>query len=248
MTSSDKLQIQRFQQSLNEALVLDGKISQRELCKRLDITIGTMTKYLRGEVNPFDVKTRITMNLAAELKMTPESLYNFFKTGKYGNGVDIDAVESWIRSSAGQADFPRILNSLAFSQNKSLELASVTSIDNSKVRFTDEGAKAFLRCVRENIQQTSDELGITYEAALSDLIPIITKNFKPNYVVYAMRAISKDDKDYVDTYKGEMLYDCWKAHEWSCPLCTSLKEWSGKSYKAVEKTLADAQVISPRMY
>ena len=128
MSSLNDTQIKRLQKALNEALIQNGKISQRELCKRLDITIGTMTKYLRGEVNPFDIKTRITMNLAKELKVTPEALYNYFNTGEYGKSVNIDAVESWIRSSAGQADFPRILTSLAYSQNKSLEHSVVAEM------------------------------------------------------------------------------------------------------------------------
>jgi transcriptional regulator with XRE-family HTH domain len=134
MTSSNNhLQIERLQRVINEILIREA-ISQRELSRRIDITIGTMTKYLRGEVNPYDIKTRITINLARELKVTPDSLYEFFATGEYKSTTNIEAVESWIRSSAGQEDLPRILSSLAYSQNKALQSASVDieSINNEK--------------------------------------------------------------------------------------------------------------------
>ena len=69
----EQLEVSRFIKSLNQYLV-KNKLSQRKGCEKLEITIGTMTKYLRGEVNPFDVKTRITRNLARELGVTPEAL------------------------------------------------------------------------------------------------------------------------------------------------------------------------------
>jgi hypothetical protein len=77
-----------------------------------------MTKYLRGEVNPFDVKTRITRNLARELGMTPDSLYTYYETGEYKDGVTIQDVESWIKSTSTTDDLPRILDALSHSQSK----------------------------------------------------------------------------------------------------------------------------------
>ena len=127
--SSSSTQIERFINSLTQLLVAE-KISQREACKRLDITIGTMTKYLRGEVNPFDVKTKITRNLARELGITPDALYSFYETGVYKDSVTIQDVESWIKSTSTTDDLPRILNALSQSQtkeNKTTEKPSATS-------------------------------------------------------------------------------------------------------------------------
>ena len=113
----DQLEVSRFIKSLNQYLV-KNKLSQRKGCEKLEITIGTMTKYLRGEVNPFDVKTRITRNLARELGVTPEALYTYFETGEYKDSVTIQDVESWITSSISADDLPRILNALSHSQIK----------------------------------------------------------------------------------------------------------------------------------
>ena len=97
-----------FVRAINQALVV-GKCSQRTLCTRLDITIGTLNKYRREMVDPFDVKTRITRGLAAQLGVTTESLYNYFDTGNYGDQVDIDVVSSWIKSESGAEDLSKIL-------------------------------------------------------------------------------------------------------------------------------------------
>jgi len=241
MSSLNDTQIQRLQRAINEALIQNGKISQRELCKRLDITIGTMTKYLRGEVNPFDIKTRITMNLAKELKVTPEALYNYFNTGEYGKSVNIDAVESWIRSSAGQADIPRILTSLAYSQNKTLETAGVAAIRKEDIRFSDEGCQAFLDCVLENIDTYATEKGWTHENAMSDLVPFITKNFKVNFLADAIKTMS-GDQSARENFRGSVANVVFQAHDYVCPIITTMKEWTGKDHKELQEKL-DLAVI-----
>tara|TARA_R100001463_G_scaffold16069_3_gene41761 strand:- start:2984 stop:3763 length:780 start_codon:yes stop_codon:yes gene_type:complete len=113
-----------FVRAINQALAV-GKCSQRTLCTRLDITIGTLNKYRREMVDPFDVKTRITRGLAAQLGVTTESLYNYFDTGHYGDQVDIDVVSSWIKSESGAEDLSKILTALSESQ----------SVNNQKTLF-----------------------------------------------------------------------------------------------------------------
>ena len=93
------------------------KLSQRKASEKIEITIGTMTKYLRGEVNPFDVKTRITRNLARELGMTPDALYSFYETGEYKDDLSISDVVSWIKSTSKFDDLPSILEALSVSQS-----------------------------------------------------------------------------------------------------------------------------------
>tara|TARA_R100001443_G_scaffold59117_1_gene69499 strand:+ start:1020 stop:1802 length:783 start_codon:yes stop_codon:yes gene_type:complete len=122
-----------FVRAINQALVV-GKCSQRTLCTRLDITIGTLNKYRREMVDPFDVKTRITRGLAAQLGVTTESLYNYFDTGEYGDQVDIDVVSSWIKSESGTDDLPKILNALSESQSVRSVDTAVTPIMSSTPR------------------------------------------------------------------------------------------------------------------
>ncbi len=241
MSSLNDTQIKRLQKALNEALIQNGKISQRELCKRLDITIGTMTKYLRGEVNPFDIKTRITMNLAKELKVTPEALYNYFNTGEYGKSVNIDAVESWIRSSAGQADIPRILTSLAYSQNKTLEKVGVAAIKKEDIQFTEEGCKAFLDCALENMEIYSEEKGWTQENAMSDFVPHLAKYFKVSFLGDAIKILSGDEEA-LKGYGPVLFGKVYKMHDYNCPLIASLKSWTGKELPEMEELLEQAMV------
>ena len=87
------IRINRFKDRLNKALGADanrekgmstskGVKSQRALCSDLEITIGKMTKYLRGEVDSFEVKIRIQQKLASTLNMSLDSLMVFYSTGK----------------------------------------------------------------------------------------------------------------------------------------------------------------------
>jgi len=110
-------EIKRFIESLNQAMVMHD-ISQRKLGDEIGVSIGTVTKYLRGEVNPFDVRSRITRNLATKLGITTEALYNFYDTGEYKDTLTIKDVESWIRSTSESKDLPRILSALSVSQKK----------------------------------------------------------------------------------------------------------------------------------
>lgn len=107
----DKQQIARFINVLNHAMAA-GNLSQRGLCNRIDITIGTLTKYLRGDVLPFRVGLKIQWNLARELGVTLDALCAYYEEGEYATSVSVDVVESWIRSEAGQADLPRLMMSL----------------------------------------------------------------------------------------------------------------------------------------
>lgn len=104
-------QIERFIKALNQAMVLNG-LSQRGLCERLGIQVGTLTKYLRGEVAPMKVGTGIQAALAKELGVTFDALVGYFREGEYITGVSVQDVESWLRSDAGQEDMPALMAAL----------------------------------------------------------------------------------------------------------------------------------------
>ena len=107
----ESVQIKRFISALNQAQVVH-RTSQRGLCDLIGITIGTLTKYLRGEVAPLKVGTGIQEDLAAALGVTLDALLHYYRTGEYATAVSIDQVESWIRSEAGQQDLPTLMASL----------------------------------------------------------------------------------------------------------------------------------------
>lgn len=109
--SVDSTQVKRFRGALMQAMALKS-YSQRELCEKLGITIGTMTKYLRGSVDPMKVGVAIQANLAKELGVTLDALMSYYTTGEYETSVTVADVESWIRSSAGQENMPGLMKSL----------------------------------------------------------------------------------------------------------------------------------------
>jgi len=110
-TTTEKEQIARFIACLNQAMVA-GKHSQRDLSARIGITIGSLTKYLRGDVAPLRVGFGIQAELARELGVTLDALYAYYLQGEYVTEVSLEQVESWIRSEAGQQDLPRLMGSL----------------------------------------------------------------------------------------------------------------------------------------
>lgn len=110
-TEQEREQIGRFIKALNHAMVLNG-VSQRALCQMIGIKVGTLTKYLRGEVAPMKVGVGIQAALAEALGVTPQALLSYYRDGEYLTDVTLEQVESWIRSDAGQSDFPVLMASL----------------------------------------------------------------------------------------------------------------------------------------
>ena len=110
-TATEKEQIARFINCLNQAMVA-GKHSQRGLCDCMGITIGSLTKYLRGNVAPLRVGLGIQAALAHELGVTVDALYAYYTRGEYVTEVTVEQVASWIRSDAGQSDLPQLMESL----------------------------------------------------------------------------------------------------------------------------------------
>lgn len=104
-------QIERFTRSLHQAMVASGS-SQRGLSQEIGVTIGTMTKYLRGEVAPLRVGLGIQQRLAGVLGVTLDALCHYYETGEYATEIRLDDVVSWIRSEAGQEAMPQLMGSL----------------------------------------------------------------------------------------------------------------------------------------
>ena len=232
---TNQIQIERFIQSLNQALVSKkGKLSQRELCKNLDITIGTMTKYLRGEVNPFDVKTKITRNLAHELGLTPEALYNFYETGEYKDDLTIEDVESWIKSTSGVADLPRILDALSISQSAKVE--KQTEPVKEEVFFTDEGAVKAGEIARSIFKAHALKLSMTPEDAWSSYLPHVKKsthntkkhiNFIKELVLGWCEMNGSTMKEFAQDYND-------------CPANMAFEGWIGAKNKKLDKAVMAA--------
>lgn len=110
-TAREKEEIARFIKSLNQAMLLRG-LSQRALCDRIGIQVGTLTKYLRGEVAPAKVGFGIQADLAKVLGVTSDALLAYYREGHYATDLSLPDVASWIRCEAGQGDLPELMQSL----------------------------------------------------------------------------------------------------------------------------------------
>ena len=99
----------RFVNALNTALV-SNRYSQRKLCAHIGVTIGTMTKYMRGGINPLKVGTEVQEKLAEALGVNLPSLIAYYRTGEYASHITREDVTSWIRSEGAQEDIPFILD------------------------------------------------------------------------------------------------------------------------------------------
>ena len=90
-------------QNINAIATKSGvkkQLSQRDLAKLLGITIGTVTKYLRGEVDPLNVGSGIQKNLASCLSMSLDSLMNFYSSGEIKSDLNADEGSSWIKENS----------------------------------------------------------------------------------------------------------------------------------------------------
>ena len=118
---------ERFVRAIRTALVGPPELSQRDLCKKLGVTIGSLSKYLRGEVAPDKVGFGVQCKLAATMGHTTDSLMRFYETGEWSSATSLSDVVDWIRSAAGQSDLPALLESMQIMTNRSLEGSSDAS-------------------------------------------------------------------------------------------------------------------------
>ena len=163
-----RLQKERFVQSLKQALIAN-KYSQRALCEALGITIGTLTKYLRGAVDPSKVGVAIMRNLAKELGFTTNTLLNFYETGEYHSSLTIDDVASWIRSEAGQADLPTLLTAMSQSTQQDLPAVPLDSIEgvSAFAGFSDSEAAEWSKNMHEAVRELCSVLNASAREAWS---------------------------------------------------------------------------------
>lgn len=129
--------IERFVSAIGEAMVFN-KFSQRALAAHCGVTIGAITKYLRGEVAPENTSFGVQIQLAKAIGVTVDSLWRYYETGEYASGLGVDQVESWLRSESGQEDLPVLMDSLQQAGRRWLEKEGKTGEGHVRAR---RGAK-----------------------------------------------------------------------------------------------------------
>ena len=115
---------ERFVKAIRTALIGPPARSQRELCAELGITIGSLSKYLRGEVSPAKVGFEVQANLARVLGHDIDSLHRYYSTGKWESELTLEDVMGWLQSQAVAEDLPQIMQSLALASTRMSESGS----------------------------------------------------------------------------------------------------------------------------
>ena len=113
-----KAEIERFIKALRTALMTPPELSQRDLCAAIGVSIGSMSKYLRGEVSPFKVGLEIQSKLAKVLGHSLDSLMLYYETGEWESDLSLEDVTSWLQSQAGAEDFAAVMQSLAVASTR----------------------------------------------------------------------------------------------------------------------------------
>ena len=244
MPSTSAQRIKRLIFKLNEALTQhEGKVSQRDLCQLMGITIGTMTKYMRGEVDPRDIRTRITFNLSKVLKITPEALYNYFETGKQTTTISVDQVQSWIRSECGQEDLPLILESLAFSQKK--VASGERKVEEPKFGMPvkgikKEGVKIITKSFEKIFTEECKKRKMNNIEAMAELTPTIQEVFKPTFWGNVMNIISQNTWSKMTE---EQMIAAYNEHDFECPMVKLLESFTNKEQDDLRDTCTASMIL-----
>ena len=160
----------RFVVLLKEILVKKG-ISQRELSRRLGIKIGTLTRYLKGDVNPYDVKLGIQRALTEELGITMAALYARLDGTDAPSDLSVKDVSSWIRSTATPEDMATLFQSQQEAQLRHLErlTVGVKTTRPGWIPIDEERAEAISSLQNHFFEKISEAKGLSKKEAWTQL-------------------------------------------------------------------------------
>ena len=127
---------ERFVRAIRTALVGPPELSQRDLCKKLGVTIGSLSKYLRGEVAPDKVGFGVQCRLAGVMGHTVDSLMRYYETGEWSS--ETSAVKTWSTGFAvtqARMILPAILESMSAMAWRSAEVKISALVQPSKADY-----------------------------------------------------------------------------------------------------------------
>ena len=160
----------RFVTLLKEILVKKG-ISQRELSRRLGIKIGTLTRYLKGDVNPYDVKLGIQRALTEEMGVTMAALYARLDGTDAPSDLSVKDVSSWIRSTATPEDMATLFQSQQEAQLRHLErlTSGVKTTRPGWIPIDEERAEVISGLQNHFFEKISEAKGLSKREAWAQL-------------------------------------------------------------------------------
>ena len=220
----DAPETDRFVTLLKEILVKKG-ISQRELSRRLGVKIGTLSRYLKGDVNPYDVKLGIQRALTEELGITMAALYSRLDGTDAPSDLSVKDVSSWIRSSASPEDMAQLFQSQQEAQLRHLErlTAGAKTSNPGWIPVDDERAEAISNVQNYFFEKISEAKGLSKREAWAELKAHF-EIFLNEKEVAKMQEVAFG----MDTWPPQMMEECilrtWPER---CQVQQAFQNWAG---------------------
>ena len=214
----------RFVVLLKEILVKKG-ISQRELSRRLGIKIGTLTRYLKGDVNPYDVKLGIQRALTEEMGVTMDALYAKLDGTDAPSDLSVKDVSSWIRSTATPEDMATLFQSQQEAQLRHLERLTVGAKTTRPgwIQIDDERAEVISGLQNHFFETISQAKGLSKREAWTQLRSHL-EIFMNDKEMSKMQEVAFG----MDTWPPELLEEyVLKTWPERCQIQQAFQNWSG---------------------
>ena len=231
----------RFVVLLKEILVKKG-ISQRELSRRLGIKIGTLTRYLKGDVNPYDVKLGIQRALTEEMGVTMSTLYARLDGTDAPSDLSVKDVSSWIRSTATPEDMAQLFQSQQEAQLRHLErlAAGVKTTRPGWIQVDDERAEVISGLQNYLFEKISEAKGLSKREAWTQLRSHM-EIFMNDKEMSKMQEVAFG----MDTWDPELLEEnVLKTWPERCQIQQAFQNWAGYGEFPNCATLPTAEVAA----
>ena len=237
-----ELRIERFKSVLTESMITN-QYTQRKLCDELGITIGTMTKYLRGAVDPNRVATEIQAALAKSLGKTTDALLHFYESGDYGSELTMQQVVSWCTSQMSQGDIPVLLAAISRGSDPLLKGSEPPALPQTVRGVTEADAALFGQMI-SGAMQLLNEKGINERKAWRQIA----------FQLDEMECEEQEISDIQSMFNGEVEYSVeWLQAKFThfrakgfdnCPCITALKSFDVLAdFKPLETVSSKATLV-----
>lgn len=232
---------ERFVALLKE-LLIKKKISQRELSRRLGIKIGTLTRYLKGDVNPYDVKLGIQRALTDEWGVSMATLYSRLDGTEAASELSVKDVSAWIRSVATPEDMTTLFQSQQEAQLRHLErlAVSVKTTSSNWIPVDDERAENISGFQNHFFEKVTEVKGVSKREAWAQLkthLQIFMSDIeiaKAQEVVFGISCWSPEALE-------EFILKTWPDR---CQIQQAFQNWAGLGEFANFATLPSAEMVA----
>ena len=239
-----ELRIERFKSVLTEAMITN-QYTQRKLCDELGITIGTMTKYLRGAVDPNRVATEIQAALAKTLGKTTDALLHYYASGDYGSELTMQQVVSWCTSQMAQSDIPVLLAAISRGSDPLLKGSNPVALPPAQesAGVTEADVELFSQMISGAMQLLNDK-GINQRKAWRQIAFQLDEMECTDQEIDDIQSMFNGEIEYsVEWLQGKLTHFRAKGFD-NCPCIKALKSFDVLvDYKPLETVSTKATLV-----